>query len=341
MIWLHKNESPLSPFTPKELAELFEKAEIHRYPRDEYKEFVQRYADEAGVSPDQVSVANGSDEWIQKINILMPPGKMLMLDPDFTMYEDYARQFGREIIKVPADDQFTFDLDGIIQTIYRERPVFFIFSQPNNPLGQLYPQDFVDGACAAMKAVGGFCIVDEAYLQYSDPARRTSVELEDHIIVMRTFSKFYGMAGLRIGVVLSTAKTIRWLNTIAHPYPINSLTLTIANAFLADQAKQAAFFAEHHRLAGLLKNILREELAGVCEVLPSEANYVFTYGKNAAALGKYLFAHGFYPRIYDNPRLADCVRYSIGTQGDLQALQTAIRSWKAEAGLSTPTQGGI
>ncbi len=341
MIWLHKNESPLSPFTAKELADLFEKAEIHRYPRQEYDEFVEHYAAQCGLSPLQVSLANGSDEWIQKLNILMPQGKMLMLDPDFTMYEEYARQFKREILKVEADDRFRFDQKKIIETIYREKPVFFIFSQPNNPLGFLYPQSFIDEACRAMKEVGGYCIVDEAYLQYSDPARKTITEIADHVIIMRTFSKFYGMAGLRVGIVISTEKTIAWLNTIAHPYPINSLTLTIANAFLADEVKQRVFFDEHLRLSKRLKEILTEELTGICEVLPSEANYVFTYGENAEKLGKYLFTHEFYLRIYDNPRLRGCVRYSIGTEEQLEALRQAIRDWKAQENLSGSGQSEV
>ena len=339
MIYLNKNESPVSPFSAEELMELFKASEINRYPRAQYQDFVRLYAEAAGFAPEQVSLANGSDEWIQKLNILMPQGKMLMLDPDFTMYEEYARQFDREIIKVATREDFSFDLNEILDAIYREKPVFFIFSQPNNPLGGLYPQGFIEAAAAAMKEVGGWCVVDEAYLNYTDPAARTRVELADHVMILRTLSKLYGMAGLRIGVIISTAKTIGWLDSIAHPYPVNSLSLIIATAFLKDRQRWESFFREHYRLSKLLKRILQEELGGICEVLPSEANYVLTRGKQAARLGEYLKARGFVLRCYDNPRLKECVRYSIGSEEELMALQTAIQAWKAE--LMTSPEAGV
>lgn len=330
MIYLNKNESPVPPFSPEELLELFGRAEINRYPREQYQEFVRLYAGESGYAVDQVSLANGSDEWIQKLNILLPQGKILMLDPDFSMYEEYARQFDREIIKVPARMDLSFDLQEILDTITREKPVFFIFSQPNNPLGGLYPQEFIKAASLAMKEVGGWLVVDEAYLNYTDPALRTQVELQDHVMILRTLSKLYGMAGLRIGLIISTAETITWLDSIAHPYPVNSLSLTIASAFLKDGPRREAFFREHYRLSELLKRILHEELDEICEVLPSGTNYVLTRGKPAKQLGDYLKSRGFVLRWYDNPRLTECVRYSLGSEEELRALQTAIRAWKAE-----------
>ena len=75
--------------------------------------------------------------------------------------------------------------------------------------------------------------------------------------------------------------------------------------------------------------------------MPSEANYVFTYGENAEKLGKYLFTHEFYLRIYDNPRLRGCVRYSIGTEEQLEALRQAIRDWKAQENLSGSGQSEV
>ena len=330
MIKLNKNESPYSPFTAEELVKIIEATEIHRYPREEHDVFIQLYAERYGVGEENIALANGSDEWIQKLNIVLPAGKMLVTEPDFTMYDVYAAQFSREIVKVPCDADFNIREEEILAAIERERPAFFIFSQPNNPLGHLYSQAFVDRACAAMAAVGGYCVVDEAYLQYSDEDKRTVTELTDHVVVLRTFSKIYGMAGLRIGLAIATPRTMELLRSVDHPYPVNSLSLNIANAFLGDKTRMDGFFAEHRKLTERLRSIFHTELDGVVKMKPTQANYLFTYGEEAAALGNYLFANGFYPRIYETEQLRNVVRYSIASEEALDQLQLAIRLWKEE-----------
>ena len=330
MIKLNKNESPFPPFTKDELAEIIDRTEMHRYPREEHDTFIKLYADQYGFQEDQIALANGSDEWIQKLNIVLPPGKMLVTNPDFTMYDVYASQFKRPIVKVDCDEEFNVREDEILAAIKREKPIFFIFSQPNNPLGHLYSQAFVDEACELMGSLGGYCVVDEAYLQYSDASRRTVTELADHVVVLRTFSKIYGMAGLRIGIAISSPKTMELLRSVDHPYPVNSLSLELANAFLSEPERKRAFFAKHQALVLKLKDIFRRELDGVIKMKPTEANYIFTYGEEAVSLGDYLFANGFYPRVYDSERLRDVVRYSIASDDELDLLEQTIRTWKTE-----------
>lgn len=328
MIRLNKNESPYGVFTPEELANIVSAAELHRYPSTEHDRFLERYAELEGLGTEQLGLANGSDEWIQKLHILIPEGPMLVVEPDFVMYDEYARQFGRPIVKLRCEADYELSEAKILEAIQREKPRLFIFSQPNNPIGTLYSQAFVDAACDLMKELGGYCVVDEAYLQYSDPELRTRVTLDDHVIVLRTFSKIYGMAGLRIGLAISAPETMAWLKSIDHPYPVNSVSLAIGYAFLADEARQAQFFREHHALAARLKQILHEELAGLVPLKASQANYVLTYGPRAVSLGRYLTERGFVLRTYDSELLREVVRYSIGTNEEMEQLAVAIRQWK-------------
>lgn len=331
MIRINKNESPIPALEDDALREIISNANFNFYPDQEYDAFIQSYANYYNLSPKQVSAANGSDEWIQKCMIALPDGPVLTLNPDFFMYTAYANQIKRPIYYVDAEPDYTFSLDKILSEIKRIKPAFFIMSVPHNPSGIQYSDAFLNAISELMKEIGGYFVIDEAYLDFGDDY---SIELQDHVIQMRTLSKAFALAGLRIGIVISTEKTINTLNSIAHPYPLNTLTLNIAKSLFDDKQHVQSLLKRQRQLCVQLRNIFNDNVSDIIHVLPSKSNFVLTYGDSAKNLGQYIYDHGFYPRFYDEPNMNHTVRYSIATETELDELEKVVKEWRKQYDLS-------
>lgn len=331
MIRINKNESPYRALTKEEISKIAIDTHYNFYAEDEYDQLRAAYAAFNGLDPDLVSFANGSDEWIQKSMIVLGKGPVLALEPDFVMYDVYAEQLDRKLLKIACKDDFSFDYEEVYQKIREEKPSIFIFSQPNNPFGMLHPADFIWKAADLMKEVGGYFVLDEAYGEFVE--NPSNYPEGDHVIRLRTLSKVYGLAGLRIGVAASTHKTMEKLNSIAHPYPLNTFSLNVAT-YLIKQADRLNEFIELNRTLSIkLNQIFRDEVGDIVPILPSHTNFLFTYGDTALELGEWVIEHGFLPRTYPEATessLQKAVRYSIGTDEQLDQLQLIIRKWREE-----------
>lgn len=331
MIRINKNESPIPALDEEILKEIISNSDFNFYPDEEYDAFINAYANYYQLSPNQISAANGSDEWIQKCMIALPDGPVLTLNPDFFMYTAYAHQINRPIHYVDAEQDYTFSLDKIKNEIRRIKPAFFIMSVPHNPSGIQYSPEFLEEISELMKEIGGYFVIDEAYLDFGDAYE---IELKDHIIQMRTLSKAFALAGLRVGIVISTEKTIQTLNSIAHPYPLNTLTLTIATALFNDKDLVSSLLNRQRQLCVKLRTIFENNVSDIINVLPSKTNFVLTYGNLAQDLGKYIYSKGFLPRFYDEPNMKQTVRYSIATEPQLEDLEKVVKEWRQRYDLS-------
>lgn len=329
MIRINKNESPHRALTEDEISKIAIETHFNKYAENEYENLQEVYAEYNGLNPDLVSFANGSDEWIQKAMIILGEGPALVLDPDFVMYEEYAMQFKRPLIKVSVQADMTFDYEEVYQKIREYRPSVFIFSQPNNPFGMLHPVDFVEKTAELMKDVKGYLIIDEAYAEFLD---EIPVYPEgDHIIRFRTLSKVYGLAGLRIGAAFSTENTMKILNSIAHPYPLNTFSLNVARYLLNQPERLTDFITMNRELAAQLHQLFKDEAGDCINILDSHTNFLFTHGKKAVELGQFIIDNGFEPRMYpesDHPALVDAVRYSIATAEEMEELRLIVRKWR-------------
>lgn len=329
MIRIDKNESPHRALTENEISKIAVDTHFNKYAENEYLQLQKSYANYNGLDANLVSFANGSDEWIQKAMIILGEGPVLVLDPDFVMYEEYAMQFKRPLIKVNALADMTFDYEEVFQKIKEYRPSVFIFSQPNNPFGMMHPIDFVEKAAELMKKVKGYMIIDEAYAEFLEDI--PTYPEGDHIIRFRTLSKVYGLAGLRVGVAFSTENTMNILNSIAHPYPLNTFSLNIAHYLLNQPKRLTDFISLNRELAKQLHQLFKEEVGAHINILTSHTNFLFTHGKKAVDLGLYINLNGFQPRMYpesDHPALKEAVRYSIATAEELQELRSIVRKWR-------------
>lgn len=330
-ILLHKNESPYRALEAEEIGQIAIDTKFNRYGMSEYERFVNAYANFRDLDPELISLANGSDEWLQKLMILFgQKGPVLALEADFFMYQAYANQLNSEFMTIPVRADFTYDYEGVYAKIKHEKPALFLFSQPNNPFGYLHPTEFIEKASALMAEVGGHIVIDEAYAEFAEPLPAYSKG--DHVIIIRTLSKAYGLAGLRIGIANSSPTTMKILNSIEHPYPVNNLSLNLAS-FLLDQPGRTQKFIETNRqLATDLQTIFEDEVADIVKFLPSVTNFLFTYGEAAESLGEWVSNHGFIIRRYQDTKeplpLRQAVRYSIGTPEEMAQLRQVIIDWR-------------
>lgn len=331
MIRINKNESPIKALDDETLKNIIINSNFNLYPDTEYDDFVKAYASFYQLFPSQIACANGSDEWIQKCMIALPDGPVLTLNPDFFMYTEYANQIKRPIHYVDCERDFTFSLNKILLKIKEIKPAFFIMSVPHNPSGIQYSESFLNAISTKMKEIGGYFIIDEAYLDFGE---QYDIKMEDHIIQMRTLSKAFSLAGLRIGIVISTDKTITKLNSIAHPYPLNTLSLVIAQSIFKNHSLVYRLLDEQRKLSSQLQNIFHKHVSDIIHVIPSNTNFVLTYGKYANDLGQHIYKNGFQPRFYDEDNMKEVVRYSIATKDEQNKLEKLVKEWRKNYDLS-------
>lgn len=323
---MNRNTSPISPFKPEDYQLAYGLTEENQYPYQEIERFKANYAPLANWQESQIELANGSDEWIQKLMICFGKGGVLTLDPDFFMYQDYANQLGVDIHFVSSNTLFEFNLEEIVSEINRLKPAIFILSNPQNPTGVQFTEAFLQTLADAMTAINGYLVIDEAYIEFGEDYQRPE---GDHVILLRTMSKLYGMAGLRIGIVQATGETFRLLTKINHPYPINNVVLNLANVFLEDATRLKAFTQYQLASRDALVNAF-DQVKDLIAVKETATNFVFTYGPRAVELGQYLKANGFEARFYQEAGMEETVRYSIIQLEQYAELNQLILQWRKQ-----------
>lgn len=323
-IIMNRNTSPKRPLTDKQLQDIIIHTPLHQYPEEELKRFKELYASYHSLNPEQIELANGSDEWLQKLMIQFGERGVLTIDPDFFMYQDYARQINRPFWQVDSNLDFEFNLADILNAIQEYKPSLLIISNPQNPTGLQFEASFLQELADAMEEIKGYFVIDEAYIEFGDGYPRPK---NSNVIIIRTLSKIYGLAGLRIGIAIAEGETFNRLVAINHPYPINNLSLNVANALFAnpDQldewvAYQKACQAELIKSFDIVKDLVI--------VKPTKSNFVFTYGEKARALGSYLIENGYIPRTYDAPNLSQVVRYSILDLAEYDRFREVLKTWR-------------
>lgn len=326
MIIMNRNTSPVSPFRREHYEKSSQMTPVSQYPEVEIDRFKKNYGQITDLNPEELELANGSDEWIQKLMIVFGlDGGALTLAPDFFMYTDYAGQFGVDLRYVDADENYDFDIQKVIKEIKKVQPKMFIFSNPQNPTAVQFSEEDIQDLADAMKEIDGYLVIDEAYVEFGEEYKRPE---GDHVIIIRTMSKIYGMAGLRIGILHATGLTYEKITKINHPYPLNNLVLNLASEFLEDQPARDDFIDYQLEAKNLLVESLKP-IEDVIQVKPSSTNFVFTYGDKAVDLGRYLENQGYLARFYEEDNLKNVVRYSIIDLEEYPSFEEAVKNWRA------------
>ncbi len=325
IVKLASNENPLGP-SPKALAVLAEAAQtLHRYPDGSAHRLRTALADRWKVSLDQVIPGNGSDEIIGMLAraFLSPGDEAVMADNTFVIYKmEVLAAHGKPVI-VPLKDG-RHDLAAMAKAITPRTRLLFVCN-PNNPTGTMVNAAEVETLMAQLPE-HAIVVFDEAYCEYArDPHFPDSlgyVKRGRHAIVLRTFSKIYGLAGLRIGYGLTTPEIAGYLNRVRPPFNANSLAQRAALAALGDEEHVAKSRAMNQtELAGVRAGLVALGL----QPLPSEANFLyFDVGRDGHAVFDALLREGVIVRHIEGAMLRVTIGLPEENRQFLQALKTVL-----------------
>ncbi|MCX2742492.1 histidinol-phosphate transaminase [Mangrovivirga sp. M17] len=278
------------------------------------------------IDPDKIFLGNGSDEPIDLLfRIFCEPGedRVIITPPTYGMYKVSADINNVECLEVPLLRNYQLNVETIIDTIEKDKKIKLIFlCSPNNPTGNLMHEKDIE---AILKSFGGIVVIDEAYIDFTT-SQSWSQRLEEYpnLVVLQTFSKAWGMAGLRLGMAYADPKIIGFLNKVKPPYNINEATQEAASKAL-DNFKQvdewvALVIAERKRL---IQEIVK--LSAVKNVYPSDANFILVKIHKAAELYRSLIKKGIVVRNRSNVVLCDdCLRITIGTKNENDILLSEL-----------------
>ncbi|RIJ41546.1 histidinol-phosphate transaminase [Pontibacter oryzae] len=296
----------------------------NRYPDPHQKELKQRIAEIKGVEPDQIFLGNGSDEAIDLLfRMVCRPGQdsMLHLPPTYGMYEVSANlnEVRLDAIQLTADYQIP--VEEVLLAIKPETKIIFICS-PNNPTGNLIEPESIEDILRAFK---GLVVVDEAYIDFaSDQSWTNRLQEFPNLVILQTFSKAWGMAGLRLGLAFASAEIISVMDKIKPPYNINEATQELALQALEREEALKDMVEEIVQERELLINAL-PALATVEHVYPSDANFILVKVKDPNGLYNFLLGKGIVVRNRASlPGCEGCLRISVGTLEENQELLKAI-----------------
>jgi histidinol-phosphate aminotransferase len=315
----NENTVACSPRVLETLARI-SRSELTMYPeRDRVEHFV---AEHLSLKPEQVLLTNGVDEAIHVLcqTYLGAGDEMLLPVPTYSMYGVYGSATDARLVEVQADTGFHFPLERLLQRISPATKVIAI-ANPNSPTGQAVSRDvilkIVDAAPHAM------ILIDEAYYHFHGQTVLDLIDRAPNVIVARTFSKAYGLAGLRLGLLAAGADSMHWLRRVISPYSVNSIALACLPAALADKAYIDSYVNEVLLARAEFTAALEE--AGV-RYWPSEANFVLVYiGSLHAAFSKAMKSRGVLVRDRSaDPGCDGCVRITIGYRAQMQRAVHAI-----------------
>lgn len=325
IIKLDTNENPYGP-SPRALAALAETRAWNRYlSQDELRPAIAAYV---GLTSEHIVVGNGADEIIDLIqrNILNPGDALVDAPPSFEMYRSFAEFIGARVVETPRKVDFTLDVDAIERAVIKDKAKVVFIANPSNPDGSLTALPDVE----RLLALPAFIVFDEAYAEIAGTSMVGRVPSQPNLIVIRTFSKWAGLAGLRIGYAVAPTRVADQMLRTKSPYNVNAAAIVAARASLEDAAYLMSnvekMVAERERLARALAQF------PFLNPLPSHANFILcrVTGHDPRGLRDALARRGIWIRAYNSARLHDYMRISVGTpeQDDalLEALQAVTRS---------------
>ena len=329
LIRLSANENPLGP-SPEALEAISTVLkDINRYPDGAGRGLKKKLARRMKLLPHHIILGNGSNEIFELAarTFLQKEEEVLLPEPTFAYYRIAAQAQGGRCISVPLKD-FKIDLLGMANKVSAKTKLIFL-SNPNNPTGTIFTRSEFNGflACLPTQVV---VVVDEAYGEYVTapeyPRSQEYVQGEQWLIATRTFSKFYGLAGLRIGYGMARKELIDQMEKARQPFSVNLLAQTAAEAALEDE--------EHRKKTARLnkegKRYLCGELIrlGISSV-PSEANFILVhFGPHVSQVMEELMQAGIVVRGMAGYGLEEYIRVTIGLPEENKGFIKALERWK-------------
>ena len=296
-----------------------------RYPAFVPRKQIERVAEFTGWQPDGVLLGNGSNDLLQLLftSVLDAGRGVVISQPTFTLYRLLAEALGAPVYDVPMTSTFAFDVDAVIDAANGHRASMIVLCSPNNPTGtRMLPADLE----RILQSTDALVVVDEAYVQFADSSAVTLLARYERLVLLQTFSKAMGAAGLRFGYALLHPSLARQLNKAKLPYSVNIFTLTAAEVFMDRWESLKSWIgvivSERERVFAALGR-----MSGI-RAHPSSANFLLfeTLRHTPAGVFTALLARGILIRdVSRYPMLGRGLRVSIGTPAENTEFLDALR----------------
>lgn len=314
MVFLDANENPFNePY--------------NRYPDPLQKELKQKISELKNISADQIFLGNGSDEPIDLlIRAFCEPGNenIVTINPTYGMYQVAADTNNVEVIKVSLSDDFQLDAKSVLKAVNPGTKLIFLCS-PNNPSGNLLDKNEM---IEIIQNFDGLVVVDEAYIDFA-PGKSLLPEIEKYpnLVILQTFSKAWGMAGIRLGMAFASIGIIQVLNKIKYPYNLNILTQKKALELLENKEQVDTWIKmlieEREKMTKYLA-----KFHFVTKIFPSDANFLLVSVTDPRGIYNYLTDSGIIVR--DRSKIHLCnnsLRITIGTMDEDNVLLQALKEY--------------
>ncbi len=322
LVKLNTNENPYPP-SPRVYAALaeFSAGRLDRYPDPTADKLRDAIAERHGVERENVICGNGSDDLLTMLfrAFTAPDRPVAVLEPSYSLYPVLAAMQEAPVIRIPLDPDTFATPDDLVERAAGAN--LTILTRPNAPTGNSIPREQVAGFC---RKFDGVAVIDEAYADFADDNCMDLAAACDNVLVMRTFSKSYSLAGLRIGYAVGHRDLIAGLMKLKDSYNVNMLTQVLALAAFHDRetlrANVAAIRSSRKRLADELERL-------GFRVIPSQGNFLFASppdgdGKNAA---EKLREAAVIVRYFPGPLTGKFLRITVGTDAEIDRLLEALR----------------
>jgi histidinol-phosphate aminotransferase len=329
---LNTNESPYPPPEAffSDLGERISSLELNRYPDREVRELRERLAAHVGTLTERVWVANGSNEVLLQSLLAFggPERKAMTFEPTYAMHWRIARTAGTRVLRARRNVDFTLHLEASLEAVAMQQPDILFMCSPNNPTGNANTQEEIEAIC---RAAPGVVILDEAYTEFSGTTFLRLLEDFDNLIVTRSFSKAWRLAGARLGYMVAQPWVIEQLERVRLPYHLSTLSQT-AGLVALDHVAELLSTVEtiRHERDRFWREL--STMKGIT-AFPSQANFILFRCDAAPAreVWERLLDKGVLVRDFSEvPGCEECLRVSVGTpQQDerfLEALWEALRS---------------
>ncbi len=330
----NENPSDVGEGVRREISRELARVALNRYPDPLANALRDQIAEAYGLGRDRVLVGNGGDELLFDVALAWGGAgrTFLNLPPTFSVYEANAQLTGTTTASIPRRADFSVDEESVLRRVGQGDIDYVVLTSPNNPTGNATDPSLVE---RLLEATDALVVVDEAYGEFGGRSVAELLSGHENLLVLRTFSKAYALAGARMGYVLGSPAVIGELTKVRQPYSVNALS----------QAAASVVFRNRDRFAPGIRAIVAErgrvtaELAFMDGVspYPSDANFVMVRVPQAHRVWERLYDRGVLVRDFSgHPMLPDCLRVSIGTRQEndmfLEALAEVLGQEGQEVG---------
>ncbi|MEG0027385.1 MAG: histidinol-phosphate transaminase [Raoultibacter sp.] len=322
---LSANENPqdIPEDVRREITKRMKRFSFNRYPDPLATELRELIAEANGLEKENVVIGNGGDELLFNTALAWGgPGRtFLNIPPTFSVYENNARLTGTTVVNIDRDENYEIDEEAVLARVAQGDIDYVIIASPNNPTGKLADERFL---LKLLESTNALVMVDEAYFEFSRTSMRPYLAQHKNLILLRTFSKAFSLAGVRMGYLLGDVDVITEFVKVRQPYSVDSLAQLVACCVFENRNSFA------HGILEIIeqREVVLEALRKIPRIkaYPSDANYILFKTKDAARVWEKLYAQGVLVRDFSKSAgLTDCLRVTIGSPEENQLFLAALK----------------